>query len=379
MTLRIKMPDMKLTKWRKQINYILLFMAIAVTLLEITSYFYLINSGDLPSKDGDRYVRTRIFFPSLLNYSCLLLNHMFQTKETVPETYKNDSMIAATVLFCSVTVWIHYTLVSALSVFVLPIMLSAIFVNRKKMYLICLVSLTAMSVCAAHSYSLLKGDPFLIRNIAAVFFLVVIACWLSNIIMTYIEERKADLISSYRTQLILDRKVKMDPLTNLYNQHTFFDKLKESVELAEQQDEVFSMAILDIDNFKAINDTYGHSAGNQVLECLSDLMGMVFSPKKEFVARYGGEEFGIIFKGMTSEQAYERIEQLRRHFSDSRLSCIGVIHVTFSGGIAQYLPGEESSTLFNRADAALYEAKRKGKNQTVTDIVEEEIAVPSGA
>ena len=82
---------------------------------------------------------------------------------------------------------------------------------------------------------------------------------------------------------------------------------------------------------------------------------------------------------MTSEQAYERIEQLRRHFSDSRLSCIGVIHVTFSGGVAQYRPGEEGSTLFNRADAALYEAKRKGKNQTVTDLVEDGIAVPSGA
>ncbi|MBS5782574.1 MAG: diguanylate cyclase [Clostridium sp.] len=377
--MRIKMPDMKLTKWRKQINCILLFMAIAVTLLEVTSYFYLIDSGDLPPKDSDLYVRTHIFFPSVFNYSCLLLNHTIQTKDTVTEVSKNDSMIAATIFLCSVTVWVHYTLISALSVFVLPIVLSAVFVSRKKMYLICVASLVAMSVCAAHSYSLIQNDLFLGRNIAVAFFLVLIACFLSNIIMTYIEERKADLISSYQAQLILDRKVKMDPLTNLYNQHTFFKKLEESVKLAEQQNEVFSMAILDIDNFKAINDTYGHSAGNQVLEGLSDLMGMVFSPRREFVARYGGEEFGIIFKGMTSEQAYERIEQLRRHFSDSRLSCIGVIHVTFSGGIAQYQPGEEGSTLFNRADAALYEAKRKGKNQTVTDLVEEGIAVPSGA
>ena len=56
-----------------------------------------------------------------------------------------------------------------------------------------------------------------------------------------------------------------------------------------------------------------------------------------------------------------------------------MIHVTFSGGGAQYQPGEESSTLFNRADAALYEAKRKGKNQTVTDLAQDGIAVPSGA
>lgn len=373
------MPDMKLTKWRKQINCILLFMAIAVTLLEVTSYFYLVDSGDLLPKDRGMYIRTRILFPSVFNYGCLLLNRAVQTKETATEVCKNDSMIVTVLLLCSVTVWVHYTLVSALSVFVLPVVLSAVFVSKKKMRLICAVSLAAMCICAAHSYLLVVGDPFLVRNIAVPFFLVLVACLLSNIIMAYIQEGKADLLSSYRVQLILDRKVKMDPLTNLYNQHTFFKKLEESVRLAEQQNEGFSMAILDIDNFKAINDTYGHSAGNQVLEGLSDLMGMVFSPKREFVARYGGEEFGIIFKGMTRDQAYERIEQLRRHFSDSRLSYIGVIHVTFSGGVAQYQPGEESSTLFNRADAALYEAKRKGKNQTVTDLAQDGIAVPSGA
>lgn len=373
------MPDMNLTKWRKQINCILLFMAIAVTLLEVSYYFYLMNSGDLTSKESGAYVRTRIFYPSLINYSCLLLNFLFQTKNTVSDTYKNDCMIVTTILLCTVTVWVHYTLISALSVFVMPIVLSAIFVDRKKMYVICAISIAVMGVCAVHTYSLLKGNSFIIRNIVVVFFMVLVACMLSNIIITYIEERKADLISSYQAQLVLNRKVKMDPLTNLYNQQTFFNKLKESVVLAEHQNEVFSMAILDIDNFKAINDTYGHSAGNQVLEGLSDLMGMVFSPKTEFVARYGGEEFSIIFKGMTCEQAFERIEQLRRHFSDSRLSCVGMIHVTFSGGIAQYNPGEESSTLFNRADAALYEAKRKGKNQTVTAQLQGESTVPSGA
>ncbi|MDU7337313.1 MAG: GGDEF domain-containing protein [Clostridium sp.] len=373
------MPDLNLAKWRKQINCILLFMAIAVTLLEVSYYIYLMNSGELTSIESGAYVRTRIFYPSLINYSSLLFNFLFQTKSTLSDTYKNDCLIATTILLCTVTVWVHYTLISALSIFVMPIVLSAIFVDRKKMYLICAISIAVMGICAGHTYSLLKGNSFIIRNIVVVFFMVLIACILSNIIITYIEERKADLISSYQAQMVLNRKVKMDPLTNLYNQHTFFNKLNESVELAKYQNEVFSMAILDIDNFKAINDTYGHSAGNKVLEGLSDLMGMVFSPKTEFVARYGGEEFGIIFKGMDSEQAFERIEQLRRHFSDSRLSCVGMIHVTFSGGIAQYNPGEESSTLFNRADAALYEAKRKGKNQTVTAQLQVESTVPSGA
>lgn len=379
MTLRIKILDINLTKWRKQINCILLFMTIAITLLEVSYYFYLMNSGALTTKESDGYVSTCIFYPSLINYCCLLINFVFQRKNTIADTYKNVSMIATTIILCTVTVWVHYTIISALSIFVMPIVLSAIFVDRKKMYGICALCIAIMGVCAVHTYSKLQGNSFLIRNIVVVFFMAFIACLLSNIIMTYIEERKAELISSYQAQMILNRKVKMDPLTNLYNQKTFFNKLKESVELAEYQNEVFSMAILDIDNFKAINDTYGHSAGNQILEGLSDLMGLVFSPKTEFVARYGGEEFGIIFKGMTGEQAYERIEQLRRHFSDSRLSCVGKIHVTFSGGIAQYNPGEGKNTLFNRADAALYEAKREGKNQTVTAQIIDGTMAPYGA
>ena len=71
---------------------------------------------------------------------------------------------------------------------------------------------------------------------------------------------------------------------------------------------------------------------------------------------------------MRQDEAYERIEQLRRHFHHDSHSRIGGTNITFSGGVAEYRPGDESITLFNRADAALYEAKKYGKNQTVKSL-----------
>lgn len=365
------MPDMEMTKWRKQINLILLFLTVAVTVLELLFYFHL-KSLDVWTRSHDTYsLRLQLLYPALVNCSCLLLNFRLQAKKAVSEPIKNNAMVITMLVVCSAIVWTHYMLVSALAFFSLPVLMSSLLADRKRMYLTSAASLLIMSSCAARSYILMNGALYLRGNIAAVFFFFVFAFLTAIVILTYIEEKKDTIFTGYQTQLILNRKVKMDPLTNLYNQNTFFHQLNESAVRAANQMEVFSVAILDIDDFKSINDTYGHSAGNQVLEELSDLMALVFSPQREFVARYGGEEFGIIFYGMTQEDACERIEQLRRHFSGNSISRIGSIQVTFSGGVAQYRPGEEGGALFNRADTALYEAKRAGKNRTVADFMEE--------
>lgn len=365
------MPDMEMTKWRKQINLILLFLAVAVTFLELLIYFHEKRLDALEEPHDAYFMRTQILYPALVNCLCLLLNFRLQSKETVKESVKNNAVVMTLLVICSATVWTNSMLVSTLAFFSLPVLMSSMLADRKRMYVTSAASLLVMSICTVRTYDLLNGDPYLDGNILLAYFFFLLAFLTGILILAYIEEKKDSLFSSYQTQLILNRRVKMDPLTNLYNQNTFFHQLNESVARAGNQTEIFSVAILDIDDFKSINDTYGHSAGNRVLEGLSDLMALVFSPKKEFVARYGGEEFGIIFYGMTQEEACERIEQLRRHFSGNSISRIGSIQVTFSGGIAQYRPGEEGGKLFNRADAALYEAKRRGKNRTVADFAEE--------
>lgn len=360
------MPDLEQARWRKRITQILVILALFITLLELITYSVFQLSGEFTGAEKFFYIRSRFLYPVLLNFGFLLLNFVIQFRTNIRESLKCDSVILTAILLCTVTAWFHYTLVSALTAFILPVLLSTLFASRKRMLISAAVSLCFMTVCSLRSFSLVPGHVYWRNNIAVSYLLFFASLILSDLMVTYIMEKKENLFSSYQTQLILDQKIKMDPLTNLYNQHTFFDKLNECVNKAEDSDEVFSIAILDIDDFKSINDTYGHSTGNQVLEGLSDMMGLVFSPSREFVARYGGEEFGIIFRNMSQEQAYERIEQLRRHFADNSFSRIGMKRITFSGGIAEYQFGDESISIFNRADAALYEAKKRGKNQTIT-------------
>lgn len=361
--LPINMPDLELTKWRNRVTHILIILVFVITLLELISVSIRLLGG-WGENGANEYFRSRVLIPCLVNGSLIFLNYRVQVHSAIRESYKDMILIVICNLMCVTAVYTYSGLVTILTMFCFPVLISALFASRKKLQFSVALGFVLMTVCAVYLFYQSPKSTSWNENVAVSYIAFLACILLSNILITYIAEKKAYISSSYQIQRILDQKIKIDPLTNLYNQRTFFHKLTECIHLAQQKDIVFSIAVLDIDDFKSINDTYGHSAGNEVLEGLSDLMGMVFSLDSEFVARYGGEEFGIIFKNMTEEEAYERIEQLRRHFFHDSHSRIGVKHITFSGGIAEYRPGDESITLFNRADAALYQAKNRGKNQT---------------
>ena len=365
--LPINVPDFELTRWRTRITHILILLAFAITVLEIISLFVRMSGGWLEG-GINHYLYSKLLLPSLVNYSLIFVNYRVQIHSSLKESVKDATLIVVCNLMCVAAVFLYSTVVTILALFSFPVLLSALFASRKQFGFAASLSFVAMALCTVFQFRHGQYGPHWLQNVIVSYLLFLASVLLTNLFITYIAEKKAYISSSYQIQRILDQKIKIDPLTNLYNQRTFFHKLTECIHLAEQKNLVFSIAVLDIDDFKLINDTYGHSAGNEVLEGLSDLMGMVFSLDREFVARYGGEEFGIIFKNMRQEEAYERIEQLRRHFFHDSHSRIGGTNITFSGGVAEYRPGDESITLFNRADAALYEAKKCGKNQTAKSL-----------
>ena len=125
------------------------------------------------------------------------------------------------------------------------------------------------------------------------------------------------------------------------------------------------VAVIDIDNFKTVNDTYGHSVGDIVLVTLADMLKNI-SSKRILTARYGGEEFSVIFKDMTTFESYTIIENLRKEFSEVKFPQMNNKSVTFSCGLTGDYPNTLSNVeFFNEADQALYYAKSNGKNQTV--------------
>ena len=123
--------------------------------------------------------------------------------------------------------------------------------------------------------------------------------------------------------------------------------------------------MIDIDNFKCINDTQGHAAGDMVLRRFSELAGNSLRPK-DVLARWGGEEFLLMLPATSPEAATQLVEQLRMLlFKHQSWSDNAPLRVTISAGIASHRPGESMVQTIARADTALYQAKSSGRNRWI--------------
>jgi diguanylate cyclase (GGDEF)-like protein len=122
------------------------------------------------------------------------------------------------------------------------------------------------------------------------------------------------------------------------------------------------LAIIDIDNFKKVNDTYGHWAGDIVLKSVSRCIKELLTPN-EFVARYGGEEFTVIFTEKTVGEAYQMLDNIRLEIAQTKHPELDHQSVTVSIGLESYVEGEGRENLFKRADHSLYTSKKTGKNK----------------
>lgn len=156
-----------------------------------------------------------------------------------------------------------------------------------------------------------------------------------------------------------------DSLTGLFTHKKICEQLRLSLNISSRYSQPLAYAIIDLDDFKSINDSYGHISGDNVLIALSNtLKSSVRS--SDFVGRYGGEEFVIIFPETTEKSAAESLERIREKFAEMSHYANGEeFHVTLSSGIASYPKYGDIDTLMVVADEALYLAKSKGKNQIV--------------
>ena len=169
-------------------------------------------------------------------------------------------------------------------------------------------------------------------------------------------------IQRYR---ILREYMLRDSLTGLYNHTTIKEHLRQEFARAHRSDYPLSCVVLDLDHFKEINDTYGHSVGDRVLKSLSQLLERRLR-QSDIVGRYGGEEFVLVLPETPVEIALTLVDELRISFSQVRHHGEGIeFCLTFSGGIAGWPPYNTPDLLFEMADRALYVAKNRGRNQII--------------
>lgn len=151
-----------------------------------------------------------------------------------------------------------------------------------------------------------------------------------------------------------------DHLTGLANRRRFERQLEREVTRTLRYSRPFCLLLLDIDNFKAVNDTYGHDAGDEVIRHLSKTL-QAATRGIDLAARMGGEEFAVILPETEFEGGIETAERLRRAISETKIPVVG--HITASFGIAEFpLCAATGRELVTVADAAMYEAKRLGRN-----------------
>ncbi|WBQ13277.1 PleD family two-component system response regulator [Hyphomonadaceae bacterium BL14] len=167
-----------------------------------------------------------------------------------------------------------------------------------------------------------------------------------------------------RLEESLEMAVK-DPLTGLFNRRYASSRLGQALDGLAAGGEPVSAALMDIDHFKRINDTWGHAAGDAVLEGFAARI-MREMRAIDIAARFGGEEFILILPGTRADAALEAAERVRAAVArDAFNGPEGDLSVTVSVGVAEARPGDDVEDLIGRADAALYEAKASGRNQVV--------------
>jgi diguanylate cyclase (GGDEF)-like protein len=158
--------------------------------------------------------------------------------------------------------------------------------------------------------------------------------------------------------------VNTDSLTRLANRRFFIDLLDKAMAFAKRHDQALSVIMADLDNFKSINDTYGHQAGDQILAAFGQVMHTSIR-QEDLAARFGGEEFILMLPGTTIEDATILAERLRERLENLAFPPLKT-RVTASFGIAQYRPDDTFETLVKRADEGLYAAKAAGRNRVMT-------------
>ncbi|MFT7235423.1 MAG: diguanylate cyclase (GGDEF)-like protein [Methylophagaceae bacterium] len=158
-----------------------------------------------------------------------------------------------------------------------------------------------------------------------------------------------------------------DKLTGLNNRAAFDNNLTREVDLAQRQHTPLSLVLLDIDHFKTVNDSYGHSTGDIVLRALAD--SIVDTLRRSDIAfRYGGEEFALILSNTDTASALLVAERIR--IAAFQLNCNDGddrhFNLTVSLGVSELKQGEKATAFFDRADRALYKAKKSGRNKSVS-------------
>ncbi|MGJ7912554.1 GGDEF domain-containing protein [Neobacillus sp. LXY-1] len=268
-----------------------------------------------------------------------------------------------------VYIWLYPYVNGIHFILFIAIVISALYLEYEKVYFtsaLCLISIVGMFFFhKPFSRDLTAPDLLLYIGVYICFTIISLGIISrGKQFFIHLEKSNKEQEELLVKNILMDRASKIDPLTDLYNHKTFHEYLEGLIEQSENNQLPLQLAIIDIDNFKKVNDNYGHWVGDIVLKRVSDQIKAHIT-LNDFASRYGGEEFSVIFTEKSIAESFALTEQLRKSVSQMIHEELDHKAVTVSIGLSSYDRGRGKENFFKMTDDCLYEAKHNGKNQTV--------------
>ncbi|MDV7106283.1 GGDEF domain-containing protein [Vibrio sp. TH_r3] len=206
-------------------------------------------------------------------------------------------------------------------------------------------------------------EAFRLRFYLTYLVIVWITAWLEYGRSRHTDSLQDEITRRIQLEQQLTILAEKDGLTNLYNRSSMWKLANREIERTKQHDTELSLAVMDIDNFKAVNDTYGHPTGDEVIKYVSRLLSQSLR-KSDIACRLGGEEFAALIPETSTKEAHKIMDRFRKEMSQHIFNAEGTnFQVTISIGIYSISKHNASfKQAYAKADKALYQAKQKGKN-----------------
>lgn len=349
--------------WQRRILMTCFASSIIIALFEVV-FFFLMRTSGLLLQSVPEYILHYMLMPMLFVFLSCAVGYVLLRCKALADTTKSIAALCVATAICTTVACVHNVFDATMICFAVPITMSVVF-GRAKITNVTGVLCVLGQVCAVWTASRqLRGqDSYFLLN-SLMYFLVFGILWFMALLLIKNEREKRRLIDhiDHEKNALLAEACR-DKLTGLHNLMGLQLYVDRASSIDDARNRNSCIAFLDIDNFKRVNDAFGHEVGNQVLIRLSEAL-LAQLPPDACVARYGGDEFIALVPGVSPEQCQKRLDALLLSPAALQLPQSGDGGVSFSCGVCAYDFSMPLSDAIRRSDSAMYAAKLAGKNRT---------------
>ncbi|MEA4919987.1 MAG: GGDEF domain-containing protein [Clostridiaceae bacterium] len=348
-------------KWRRMLAMTNIACAFVVFATEVIMFFVFRDKG-LFVHTVPVYLFRFLILPTFID-SVILIGGKMAAKRCKGNTRAlNYIPIIQMVLMCFMVTSIHHVFGVTFCTYCFPIFLTVMFSDKRMTRAVTVASYIFLTLAQILGPSIngVKSEYFVPEYLVAVVALIG-ASIVSSVLGRFQEEKNKIIRDIYHRQMVTLEQLNLDQKTGLYGSTAFQNQMLRVVGSAEGRS-LPALAVFDIDDFKQVNDTYGHAKGDEVIIALAALMKEK-CPDEYLPVRFGGEEFAIIFINGSVRQYVAFADNIRETFAKKNYNFTDR-PITVSVGIAAWNLGWSCEELFDNADRAMYRSKTAGKNRT---------------